>query len=548
MKLPGPTYDVGVSPLGRGNPQDPLELGRQQFIAVSSGGKGDALNSLAKAAQHWLETEDSVRATRAFAGYKELTTNAETLLKKSLRVNLDELPEGFDYQRAGISIQDPDNPEEPELQRTARSWEVAPEYYAAVSAAAAKDAMKGIQTPEARAWLENKISNARTAEQQSINEFHLTERKKSLQGDTLESVRLFVKNGVYDEALGAVYSAVRDGILSAKEGDELASKVRNENAGLVATQFIETTDNPMDLEHFAGEIIGAKGDLSDEQARMFADRARSKGEKILSKSEHVKDNASKAILAEQTQLIVTQGRQYSPKTLDDLQKDMAPSDFIALIHEIRTQKSADKSSDYDSPPVRRLQKQIVGLSLASGSLTVTARMQVAHESINNAYLKAEISSTDRDKLHADVIAFGNRATVKDPKYADAENLLQENLFPRSTIVQIGSAVPFAAAIAQDAKIDLFNAKNADPDLDPIAWVKKNLSIYQSRTASAAIKKIYEIGAGAHLKYDPAGRLDAAATKTALQVAWKGGYIYEKDFKAAINALTQTIPVPPEKVR
>jgi len=548
MKLPGPTYDVGVSPLGRENPQDPLELGRQQFIAVSSGGKGEAFLSLAKVAQHWLETEDAVRARRSFAGYKQLTTDAETLLKKSQIIDLDSLPEGFDYQRAGIAAQDPDNPEDPEMQRTARPWEVAPEYYAAVSANAAKAAMKGIRTPEARAWLENKIADARISEQQSINEFHLTERKRNLAADTFEAVRMFVKAGDYAEALSSVDSAIREGTLPLKEGNELKIKVRNESAGIVATQFIDTTENPMDLEHFAGEIISVKGDLSDEQARMFADRARAKGEKILTKSNHVKDNASKVILAEQTQLIVTQKKHYSPEALDELQKEMVPSDFISLVHEIRTQKNADKESGFDTAPVRRLQGQIVGLSHASGTLTVTARMQVAHEAINNAYVKGELNSTDRDKLHADVVTFGDRATVKDPKYADAEKLLQENLFPRSTIVQIGTAVPFAAAIAEDAKIDLFNAKNANPDLDPLAWVKKNLHIYQSRTVSKAIQKVYEVGAGAHLKYDPSGRLDVAATKKTLQEAWKGGYIYERDFKAAIDALTQTIPVPPEKVR
>ena len=103
MRLPGPTYDRGMSSLGREQRGAVQVYEVQAQAALDTQTAKDAvyqeLQKLGTAANSWIEARDTGAADQAVADYRIKVRELETVLDTTTSYRAEDLPAGIQYRR-----------------------------------------------------------------------------------------------------------------------------------------------------------------------------------------------------------------------------------------------------------------------------------------------------------------------------------------------------------------------------------------------------------------------------------------------------------------
>ena len=92
------------------------------------------------------------------------------------------------------------------------------------------------------------------------------------------------------------------------------------------------------------------------------------------------------------------------------------------------------------------------------------------------------------------------------------------------------------AIANDMKVELATAMNANPQQDPLVWVNQNITKYKDRARELPKTKLYELGFSQYVVTTPEGVFDATASYAKALKDWNEKRLTVQNYIRIYNAL------------
>jgi hypothetical protein len=489
-----------MSGLGR-ETQDYLSLGHAQFQAASArGAVAAAINQTAGVVEAWAIAEQETTANKALADYREVMTSTVTNLSKSPAIPVEQIPDGVTYEKTEIT------PGGQTVDRVAvPSWEVAPAIYDQAHTQASGAALKQVQHRGVRAKLETSIQNAATAARDDVAKFHFEGRKQELMGKNEAAIQQLIRTpGGETDAIAVVDSMVRSGLLTPKQGVDRKVKVTHDATDLRATQALASLIEKKDiagLEAFSVAILANEVPLTADEKRGYVRAATEQANRISAARTAAEEKAqrekSKVVLGELATKIRLEGYLPSKQELVVARETLTGADYLALIALV-DRKDGGKGVVTSQPTFRSLEGQIVGLSKAGPEgTTLINRANAIDDLITTYSAEGKLAPADRDYLSNLLTKYRDRPTKASPEYSRAESTIEANIAPPQDILgrlSIEDAQRWKS-LSVEMKSALADAVNADPKLDPRAWVDQNLPTYKARADQQAYTKLFSIGLG-----------------------------------------------------
>jgi hypothetical protein len=336
------------------------------------------------------------------------------------------------------------------------------------------------------------------------------------------AVKGAVAAGKPDLAISHIDSAVAAGTIDYKEATKQKLKVVHDDQDLRVSKAIVQSEDPAELTRLSNQVLLNDNTLlTPDERRAFAVSAQNKADRILNDKEKVQDKAqkeeSKKVLGDYATKIRLQGYIPSVQELRDLSTKLTGSDYLALVALVdRKDGGSGGMGSTNAASYKDIQLGIASLSNADQSGTVTGRADALYDKINVAFSQGKLSVKDREASILQLDRHRKSVTTADPRMKEADELVKASISPPSSITGLTTS-PDHLAIAQQMSIDMQDARNANPRLDPVKWVQENLPKYKKQVDDDKARSL--IGAGAqaavpHLVYKD-GALDVQASKKAI---------------------------------